>query len=124
MTRLLIIGMGGFIGAVLRYQVSGWVYQFYGTRFPAGTFVVNIIGCFLLAFFATLAEGRFLVSPNIRMFVAIGLLGAFTTFSTFSHETLTLMQDSLYGKAALNVVLSVVLGLFAAWSGVVLAKLV
>ena len=123
MINLLLIGVGGFIGAVLRYIISGFFYDFYGDKFPYGTLAVNIIGCFVLGFFITLAEGKFIISPQMRSFVAIGLLGAFTTFSTFSFETLALLQNELYTSAFLNIFISVLAGIFAVWAGIVLAKL-
>lgn len=123
MMNFVIIGLGGFIGAVLRYIISGIFYDYYGDKFPYGTLAVNIIGCFFLGFFITIAEGKFIVSPQMRSFIAIGLLGAFTTFSTFSFETLVLLQDELYVSAFLNILISVIVGLFAVWLGIVLAKL-
>lgn len=123
MMNFVIIGLGGFIGAVLRYIISGIFYDYYGDKFPYGTLAVNIIGCFFLGFFITIAEGKFIVSPQMRSFIAIGLLGAFTTFSTFSFETLVLLQEELYVSAFLNILISVIVGLFAVWLGIVLAKL-
>ena len=123
MFNLLIVGIGGFIGAVLRYIISGFFYDLYGDKFPYGTLAVNIIGCFALGFIITFAEGKFIISPQMRSFVAIGLLGAFTTFFTFSFETLTLLQNELYTSAFLNILFSVVLGVFAVWVGLILAKL-
>lgn len=123
MINILIIGIGGFFGAILRYIISGFFYDLYGDKFPYGTLAVNIIGCFALGFFITMAEGKFIVSPQMRSFVAIGFLGAFTTFSTFSFETLALLQSELYSSAFLNILLSVIVGIFAVWAGIVLAKL-
>ena len=123
MLNILIIGIGGFIGAILRYLLSGYFYNLYGNKFPYGTLAVNIIGCLILGFFITLAEGKFIVSPQIKSFVAIGLLGAFTTFSTFSFETLVLLQRELYISAFLNIFISISAGLLAVWLGIILAKL-
>ena len=123
MEKLLYIGIGGFIGAVFRYQLSGLVHQYIGTHFPSGTLVVNITGCFLLGFLLTIVEGKFIVSPQLRLLLAVGLLGAFTTFSTFSFETLSLLQDKLYLKALINILLSVFLGLVAVWIGIITARL-
>ncbi len=124
MVHLLIIGFGGFIGAVARYELSGWVYEKFGTRFPYGTFAVNILGCFLLGLFLTLSEERFLIRPEWRSFIAIGMLGAFTTFSTFGFETLMLMREGSYLSALWNVAASIGFGLLAAFAGVVIAKFV
>ncbi len=106
MTKFLLIGLGGFVGAILRYAVGGGVQNL--TRsisFPHGTMAVNIIGCFLIGALAYLAETRSLFSANTRMFLFIGVLGAFTTFSTFAYETLELIRDNNHGYAMLNVVL-------------------
>ena len=124
MAKLLIIGVGGFFGAILRYVISGFFYDIYGDKFPYGTLAVNIIGCFTLGFFITLAEGKFIISPQMRSFAAIGLLGAFTTFSTFSFETLASLQNELYTSAMLNIVFSVLFGILAVWVGIILAKLI
>lgn len=124
MENIIIIGLGGFIGAVLRYQVSGWAYQAMGTDFPYGTLVVNIAGSFVLGLFLTLAEGKFMVSPVMRSFIAIGILGAFTTFSTFSFETVQLMQSGSYISAVLNIVLSLALGIPAVMGGILIAKFI
>lgn len=124
MINILIIGVGGFIGAILRYLISGFFYDLYGDKFPYGTLAVNIIGCLILGFFITMSEGKFIISPQMRTFVAIGLLGAFTTFSTFSFETLALLQNELYTSAFFNVLISVGVGLCALWAGIVLAKLI
>ena len=123
MTNLIVIGIGGFIGAILRYLISGYFYNLYGNKFPYGTLAVNIIGCLVLGFFITLAEGKFIISPQARSFIAIGLLGAFTTFSTFSFETLVLVQRELYVSAFLNIFISISAGLLAVWLGIILAKL-
>lgn len=100
--KILIIGLGGFIGAVMRYFISGWVHRFVGSNMPYGTLAVNILGSFILGFFLLLAEDRFTISPARRNFIAVGMLGALTTFSTFSFETLMLIQENLYGQVLLN----------------------
>lgn len=122
--KLIVIGFGGFIGAILRYEISGWFYRLMGSRLPYGTLAVNVIGSFILGFFLILAEGRFAISPQTRNFVAVGILGAFTTFSTFSFETMALLQQNLFRQALLNILLNVLFGLAAVWIGMVSAKLV
>lgn len=122
--KLLVIGMGGFIGALLRYGISGWVYKIVGPRMPFGTLAVNILGSFILGFFLFLAEGRFNIGPLWRGFIAIGMMGALTTFSTFSYETLALLQGNLWVQAFLNILLNVLLTLLAVWAGMVAAKLI
>ena len=114
MTKYLLIGMGGFIGAVSRYALGGLVHQLSrGIAFPHGTIAVNVLGCFLIGGLAYLADTRSLFSAHTRMFLFIGVLGAFTTFSTFANETLELMRDNNQGLALLNIVLHFMLCLSA-----------
>ncbi|HGY54665.1 MAG TPA: fluoride efflux transporter CrcB [Caldithrix abyssi] len=120
--KLLLIGIGGFIGAVLRYLVSGWAHQLFGEQFPYGTLAVNVLGSFILGLFLYLGEYRLMIAPQYRQLAAIGILGAFTTFSTFSYETLALLQESLFRQAVLNVALNFGLGLLAVWGGMIAAK--
>ncbi len=120
--KLLLIGIGGFIGAVLRYLVSGWAHQLFGEQFPYGTLAVNVLGSFILGLFLYLGEYRLMIAPQYRQLAAIGILGAFTTFSTFSYETLALLQESLFRQAVLNVALNLGLGLLAVWGGMIVAK--
>jgi CrcB protein len=119
----LLIGIGGFLGANARYLVGGWIAERYGTSFPYGTLIINVSGSFILGFFLVFISERLLVHPNWRLFVAIGFLGAYTTFSTFSFESLALIQERSYLLALTNVVGSVVLGLIAALVGMVIARL-
>jgi CrcB protein len=93
MTNYLIIGLGGFFGAIARYVVSLWVGQNWGRIFPLGTFIVNISGCFLISLLMSLFTERFMVNPQVRLFLVIGFLGAYTTFSTFEYETGNLVRD-------------------------------
>jgi len=123
--KLCIIGGGGFVGAVLRYLVSGWVqYRSGSIVFPFGTMSVNLLGCLLIGLLTFLVENRSMFSPEVRSFVLIGLLGAFTTFSTFGNETLTLIRDSRLDLAVLNVGVQVVAGVSMVWLGRVLAALI
>lgn len=121
--KCLIVGLGGFIGANARYLLGGWVQQRWGPSFPAGTFVVNISGSFLLGLFVTLAL-RLTWSEEWRLLIAIGFLGAYTTFSTFEYETLRLIAEGRqYGAAAFNLLGSVLFGFVAAYLGIVAARL-
>ena len=119
MTKLLIIGLGGFIGAVARYGLSGWVHRFAGGVFPYGTLVVNCTGCLLIGCFLYLVEDRafFSAHPQLRLFLSIGILGAFSTFSTFGYETANLFWDRKFSFALLNIGGNVILGLGAVWLG-------
>jgi CrcB protein len=119
--KFLTIGIGGFVGALLRYGVSGWVYSFSRNDFPYGTLAVNIAGSFILGLIVGLGE-QYIMHPNLKLFLTIGVLGAFTTFSTFSYETIILLQLSSYLKAFVNVSFSVFLGLIAAFIGLAAGK--
>jgi CrcB protein len=120
--KLLVIGCGGFLGAVLRYLVSGLVQNLSGSiRFPFGTLAVNVIGCLLIGLLVYLVETRSMLSVTVRMFVFIGLLGSFTTFSTFGNETLELLRDSKTTLALLNAGAQLILGLAAVWLGRMIA---
>lgn len=112
------IGLGGALGSVGRYWIDGLVTRHFDT-FPAGTLVINVTGSFLIAFFGTLTstEGRWLVSSNARIFFMTGVCGGYTTFSSFSWQTLNLARDGEWLYAGLYVLMSVVLCLFAAWLG-------
>ena len=123
MIKILAIGFGGFAGALLRYWISGWVYSLTESNFPIGTMAVNIAGSFILGFIIG-ATDHYVFHPNLKLFLTIGLLGAFTTFSTFSYETLALIQVSSYFKAFLNVFFSIILGLAAAFLGIILGKVI
>jgi len=118
MTNLLLVGVGGFIGSVMRYLASGYVQQISKSiDFPFGTLAVNVIGCFIIGFLAQLAEGRGVFTSESRLFVFTGFLGGFTTFSSFGNETLNLVRDSQMLNALANVGANVILGLFAVWLG-------
>jgi CrcB protein len=115
---LVLVGAGGAIGSVLRYLASGFVQRldFWGS-FPGGTLAVNLIGCTVLGLLGGLSDARYLFGPSARLFVFIGILGGFTTFSTFSYETLALIRAGEAAKAALNVGASLLLCLAGTWLG-------
>lgn len=117
MTKLLVVGLGGLIGALGRYGLSGLVHRWLGSSFPYGTLAVNAAGCLLLGALMYLVEERSLLSPNARLFMGIGVLGAFTTFSTFGYETVELLRDRELWFAFLNVAGNVVLGVGAVVAG-------
>ncbi|MGB5687150.1 MAG: fluoride efflux transporter CrcB [Candidatus Electrothrix sp.] len=123
--RLSLIGAGGFTGAVLRFLVSSWVQGRSGSlAFPFGTLTVNMIGCLLIGFLSALVEMKAMFSPETRSFLLVGLLGAFTTFSTFGNETLNLIRESRMEMALLNAGGQVLIGVFLVWLGRVLAGLI
>jgi fluoride exporter len=118
MMKLIIIGIGGFIGSVSRYLLSGFVQGLSKSiSFPYGTFAVNLVGCFFIGLFAHLSDSRGLFSDSSRAFVFIGLLGGFTTFSAFSNETFNLLHDGETSLAFLNILGQVVICLSSVWFG-------
>lgn len=125
MGRILLVGIGGFIGSVLRYVLGGYVQQVArSVDFPYGTLAVNVTGCLIIGFLSYLAETRGVFNAESRAFIFIGLLGGFTTFSSFGNETIDLWRDG-YGFFALaNVAAHLVLGLGAVWLGRVVADLI
>ncbi len=124
--KYLIIGFGGFLGTVARYWLSKTVGERIGETFPWGTIVVNVTGCFIIGFFSTLTgpDGRSLVPTLWRQFVMIGILGGYTTFSSFSLQTLNLVQERQWLYAGGNVLFSVFLCLIAVWLGHLIAKFI
>ena len=124
MQKYLLIGIGGFVGANLRYFVQGWAAQRWGGDFPYGTLIANVTGSLILAFFITLATERLAISPAWRLFLAIGLLGGYTTFSSFAVETLNLAGTGSWLWSALNLCGNVLLGLAGAFLGMLLARLI
>lgn len=121
MSGLLYIALGGAAGALLRYTVSGVTYKYVGTFLPWGTLAVNMIGCFAIGLLWQVFEviGS---APNSRAFIFIGLLGSFTTFSTFGLESFNLLREGEVGNAVINIVLSNVLGLAFVFAGFILSR--
>lgn len=117
MNNVLLVGIGGFLGSAMRYLLGGYVQQSSKGIFPYGTLAVNIIGCFVIGFLAQLVEARGLFTSESRALVFIGILGGFTTFSSFGNETLNLARDGQWMSAIANVGANVLLGLFAVWLG-------
>lgn len=116
MSNLLFVAIGGSIGAVFRYLISILMIQVFGSAFPFGTLVVNMIGSFLMGVIYALGQVSH-VSPEMKALVAVGLLGALTTFSTFSNETLLLIQQGQWLKAFINIALNLCLCLFMVYIG-------
>ncbi len=124
MLPILLVGAGGFLGSILRYVLSGWAHRILDNPwFPYGTLVVNVTGSLAIGFLAGLADSRSLFSSEARLFVFIGLLGGFTTFSSLTIETFSLARSAQLLAAAMNVTLQIFLGLVAVWLGNLLARL-
>lgn len=120
----IYIGIGGFFGAVARFAVGNFAGIVWEGSFPAGTFLVNLAGCFLLGFLMTLSLERLVITPSVRMGAATGFLGGLTTFSTYTYEALNLVSNGLWGTAVWYILLSVLVALIAAWLGVAAARAV
>jgi CrcB protein len=118
MHKMILVGLGGFIGAVLRYLISGCIQNLtQSVAFPYGTLAVNITGCFLIGILSHLVESQAGITVEMRLLLIIGLLGSFTTYSTFSNETMNLLQDQRLLLALLNVATHTILGLSAVLLG-------
>lgn len=118
MRNLLFVGIGGFIGAILRYLVSGHIQNMsQRIDFPYGTLVVNVTGCLLIGIFSKLVELQWNFTAEVRLLIMVGLLGSFTTYSTFGNETLTLLQDQRLFLALINIGTHLFLGLLAVLLG-------
>jgi CrcB protein len=122
MSRIVLVGVGSFVGGVLRYGLSTWVHRVLDNPwFPYGTLAVNVLGCLVIGFLAGLAETRTAFTSEARLFLFVGILGGFTTFSSFALETFSLARDTQNVAALMNIGLQLILGLLAVWSGNLLA---
>ncbi len=123
--KILLVGFGGFAGSVFRYLTSGYVQDMSGSvGFPYGTIVVNLTGCLIIGFLSYLADARGVFSAEAHTFIFIGILGGFTTFSTFGNETMNLLRDRQTSLALANIGIQVIAGLFLVWVGRSLAYLI
>lgn len=124
MRGIFFVGAGSFVGGVLRYLLSTWVHRLLDNPwFPYGTLLVNVSGCLVIGFLSGLADERSVFTSEARLFIFIGILGGFTTFSSFALETFSLARNTQSVAAAANVALEVILGLVCVWTGNVLARL-
>jgi CrcB protein len=122
LTKYLAVALGSALGGVLRYYLGGTLLSRMAAPFPTATFVINVTGSFIIGFFLTLATERFHISPHVRLAVAVGFVGAYTTFSTFEYETARLVEEKDFMLALMNVLLSVVIGFIAVWAGIIAAR--
>lgn len=122
MDKYLVVLAGAGIGGVIRYAAGSWIMGKYGGRFPLGTFIINVTGSFLIGILMTLLTERWQPHPNWRLFLVVGLLGGYTTFSSFEYETLQAMQDGARPMAALYVTGSVALGYLGVWLGTLVSR--
>src|SRR5215831_1354018 len=124
MNNLFLIAIGGALGSVSRWGCQRWIYQLHPHPFPFGTFTVNILGSFLIGVFYALSEKGNLMSADWRLFLTTGFCGGFTTFSTFSFETITLLREGNYAYALSYILLSVIAGIVAVAVGMFIIKLI
>ena len=122
METFLIISLGAILGANARYWVGGWAAERFGTTFPYGTLIINVTGSLILGFFMTLVTDRFLVDPRWRLLVAIGFLGAYTTFSTYTYESVNLILNGQVWLGLLDLFGSSILGAAAVTAGILLGR--
>jgi CrcB protein len=120
--KYLAVAVGGALGACARYYLGGSFLSRTIAPFPTATFIINITGSFIIGFFLTLATERINLSPHLRLAVAVGFIGAYTTFSTFEYETAKLIEERDFLYAFLNIVLSLVIGFIAVWAGIFAAR--
>ena len=123
MQKYFFIAVGGALGSIARFWVGSMIANRFGTKFPYGTFVVNITACLIIGFSMTVLGRRADLSIAWRFLIPIGFIGAYSTFSAFEWETFTNLQTGAFLVAALYVVLSFILGLVAVWCGVLIARL-
>jgi len=118
---LIAVGVGGALGAIARYLTGGLVHRLTPSLFPYGTFVVNMVGCLCFGFVAGVAEARLVTSPVARAFIMVGVLGGFTTFSSFTFESFELMRTGQLIQAGANIGGQIAIGLIALWAAVSLS---
>lgn len=122
MEKFLIISAGAILGANVRYWIGDWAAQKFGASFPYGTFIINLTGSLLIGFFLTLTTERLMIDPRWRLLIAVGFLGSYTTFSTFTYESLNLLFNGQWLIGLINFFGSTFLGILAVGVGVYLGK--
>lgn len=123
-SRIIVVGIGSFIGGILRYLISGWAAELIGTDFPYGTLIVNTVGCFIMSFVIIFGAEMGNIDVNMRLFLTTGVMGALTTFSTFSFETFQFLREENLFLAGTNIFLNLFLGLLAVWFGLIVARMI
>ena len=118
---IILVAIGGAIGSVSRFVLSTAILRLTGSLFPTGTFVVNLLGCIAFGALVGAAEQRFVLTPEARAFLLVGVLGGFTTFSSYAFESFALLQDGQFAAAAVNIIGQVVAGLLGFWVAYVIA---
>ncbi|HAS27967.1 MAG TPA: fluoride efflux transporter CrcB [Dehalococcoidia bacterium] len=121
--QILYLAVAGALGAVSRFLLSGFIYRLLGSGFPYGTLLINVIGSLLIGFIMQVGLSTDIIPQQLRTVITIGFLGAFTTFSTFSYETLNYIQDGVWGMAILNIAANVIVCLLAVFAGLIIGKL-
>jgi CrcB protein len=120
--NVIIIGFGGFLGTISRYLSTVYVHKWISISFPLGTFLVNIVGCFLIGIFFGISEKSEIMSTDLRLFLTIGFCGGFTTFSTFASDNIMMLKDQQFLYMALYTIGSVALGILMVYLGQLLIK--
>lgn len=124
MLSIILVAVGGGLGAVARYLVSTWAAARLGSGFPYGTLIVNVVGCFIIGLFMSLMLERVVINPYLRLFFVVGFVGGLTTFSSFSYETLRLLEEADIMHSFANIGLNMFIGFLATWLGIAMGKLV
>lgn len=124
MNDVLIVMLGGGVGAATRYLIANWAAEIYGTDFPYGTLIVNVVGCFIIGVIMTLVTEKVIVNPYWRLLTVTGFLGGLTTFSSFSYETLRLLGDGYILYGFYNIFANLILSLLATWGGMAIVKVI
>jgi CrcB protein len=122
--KYLAISLGGILGANARYLMTGWAAERFGTVFPYGTFIINISGAIILGFFTAFIQDRAFIHPNYRLFFATGFCGAYTTFSTYTYESLRLLQDGSLLLGLTNIIGSIVVGMLGVFLGFGIGRMI